>query len=78
MFFKHVATENKKVGFLSIPRYCVRMSISSSVSCSPNIAVELVILSLQKKGQKIIIIVLYHSANSGQGNIERFSIESRK
>ena len=31
-----------------IPRYCVRISISSTASCSPNVSEELVILSLKE------------------------------
>ena len=37
-----------------IPRYCVRISISSTASCSPNVSEELVILSLNKIGKTLL------------------------
>ena len=37
-----------------IPRYCVRISISSIASGSPNVSEELVILSLNKIGKTLL------------------------
>ena len=37
-----------------VPRYCVRISISSTASCSPNVSEELVILSLNKIGKTLL------------------------
>lgn len=45
-----------KIRFMNLfvsPRYCVRTSINSIASCSPNVSEELVILSLKNRRKRV-------------------------